>query len=227
MTSPVKSLPKSQRPREKLTRLGPQSLSSFELLALILGSGSREQNVLALSRLILRKFGTKNLPSLTSSNLKTIKGLGQAKTSAILATIELGRRIFSTQPPSTIMVDNLTDVLSLVSELRTRKKESLMALFLNSRNELISKEEVVAGGLNFTLLSPADLFRPALEQNASQLIVAHNHPSGNCEPSEDDLKLTARLAQAGLLLGIKLLDHVIIASRESYSLKERHPELFG
>ena len=223
----VKSLPKSQRPREKLISRGPQALTSQELLAIILGSGQRGRDILALSQAVLRKIGTKKLDSSSYFELKKIKGLGPAKACTIMAAIELGRRIFSSAGNAAIIVENLADVLNLVSDLRLKKKEYVVALLLNSRNELVAKEEIVVGGANTTFLAPSDLFRPAIEHNASQVILVHNHPSGSCEPSEDDLKLTARLIQAGNMLGINLLDHVIISQKEGISLRRSHPELFS
>ena len=227
MPSKIKLLPKSQRPREKLIQLGPQSLSHQELLAIVLGSGNQKQGVLALAQTILRQLGTKCLTSVSFASLKKIGGLGPAKACTILSTIELGRRLFETETKSSLRIGALSDVLDLVSDLKIKKKESLVALFLNSRQELIAKEEIVVGGLNSTLLSPADLFRPALNHNASQLIIAHNHPSGDSDPSTDDLKMTARLSQVGTMLGIKLIDHVVITTKGSCSIRESHPKIFS
>lgn len=226
MPTKVKLLPKSQRPRERLILRGAESLTTQELLAVILGSGSRNRNVLGLAQYILRGFGTKNLPSIKYNELRRVRGLGQAKACAILASVELGKRIFDKNINSPVLVENTDDVLSLVSDLRLKKKEYIIALLLNSRNELIAKEEIAVGGSNANFLSPSDLFRPALEHNASQIIIVHNHPSGRSDPSPDDLKLTARFLEAGKILGIPLLDHVVICLKESLSLRRVKPELF-
>lgn len=227
MPSGIKSIPDSERPREKLIQLGPQSLSNKELLAIILGSGNRDQEVLTLSQNILKKLGTKNLPMVIYNQLKEIKGLGQAKSCAILASIELGRRIFGQKVNPNIIIENFEDVAELVADLKLRKKEYLVALFLNSRNELIAREDIVVGGTNTAFLAPSDLFRPALEKNSSQVIIAHNHPSGNCNPSDDDLKLTERLIESGKIIGVSLLDHVIVSQKDIISLRAIKPGFFN
>jgi len=223
----VKSLPKSARPREKISTQGAQSLATHELLAAILGNGNKDQGVLELSKTILKKFGTKNLASADFKNLRQIKGLGLAKACLILASLELGKRIFEKENQNVLVIKNEEDALNAVGDLRIKKKEYLIALFLNSRNELIAKEEISMGGGNTVFASPADLLRPALLQNASQFIMVHNHPSGNATPSPEDLQLTKRVFEAGQMVGVKLLDHLILSLRESVSLKKVEPNLFN
>jgi len=216
----IKDLPKNDRPREKLIAKGPENLKDEELLAILLGIGIEGKNVIEVASQILKKYSKKRLLNLKYDDLARIKGVGSAKACTILASQELVKRALEVRDESLPKIGSVEDVLAQVVYMRDKTREHLMALFLNARNELIYKKPMFVGTLNANLVHPREIFQEALKQNACFVILAHNHPSGDNEPSEDDLEITRRIKEAGKIMGIDVLDHVIIAkNKPPYSFK--------
>ena len=215
----IKDLPKIERPREKLIQYGPGRLSNSELLALILRSGKKGENVLDLANKILKKYKAENLPSLTYAELKDCNGLGPAKACEIIACFELGKRLLKGKTVGIYLKPE--DVWKELKDIREHKKEHFVVFYLDSRNQEIKREIISVGSLNASLVHPREVFEPAVKNLAAQVILAHNHPSGNLEPSEDDLILNKRLVEAGKILGIEIIDHIIVAKDGYLSFKEK------
>lgn len=215
----IKDLPKIERPREKLEKYGPEKLSNSELLAILLGTGTKGANVVELSNKILKKFSADGLPKAMLKDLKSTFGLGTAKASEIVACFELGRRLL--QDKKSVLILSPKDVWEELKDIRGNKKEHFVIFFLDTRNQEIKRETISVGSLNANLVHPREVFEPAIKHLASHVIVAHNHPSGNTDPSEEDIELTKRLSEAGSLLGIELVDHVIVGHSGFTSFKER------
>ena len=216
----IKDLPKIERPREKLEKYGPEKLSSSELLAILLRTGSKGVNVVELSNRILKKFSSDGLIKANFKDFKNIFGLGSAKACEIMACFELGRRLLKDKPYKLIMSPD--DVYKETREYRHHKQEHFIVFYLDSRNGEIAKEVVSVGTLNASLVHPRNVFESAIKNNTAQIIVAHNHPSGDPEPSEDDLIITKKLVEAGKILGIDVLDHIIVTKDGFVSLKEKN-----
>ena len=212
----IKDTPKVDRPREKLIKYGPNKLKDEELLAIILGTGTRGANVVELSRKIIRKFG-KNFGKLSVEELKGIKGLGKIKATQLVATFELARRYLQKDKPQILSPQTIFD--SLV-DLRKSKKEQLVALYLDTRNYEIQREIISIGTLNANLVHPREVFEPAVKNLASSLILVHNHPSNNTEPSKDDIEITKQLVEAGKIMGIEVVDHIVISESKFYSFAD-------
>ncbi|MFA5962045.1 MAG: DNA repair protein RadC [Parcubacteria group bacterium] len=217
----IKDLPKHEMPREKLRERGVENLRDSELMAILLRTGIKGKNVLKISSGILAKFPKKKLLELDYKSLSKIKGIGPAKACLFLAAFELTKRALEVEDNNLPMIISAKDVVAQLQELRTMKKEHFVALYLNARSQLIHKETVSIGTLNASLIHPREVFKSAIDQLAASVILAHNHPSGNAEPSEDDLEVTKRLKEAGKILGIEVLDHVIITKSAYASLKEK------
>lgn len=216
----IYELPLCDRPREKAKRLGLAGLSNSELLALIIGSGQAGHNALDLAskvEALLRKY------ELSAKNLSKIYGIGTILADKILASLELGQRL--AEKDQSRQIDNPSKVSTLALDLASKKQEHCLAFYLNGRQELLSRKTIAIGGLNYNFLEARDIFEPAFQLGASSLILLHNHPSGNCEPSEDDLLLTEKIAKIAKLLGVKLLDHIIIGKNNYFSIKEHFGEL--
>lgn len=216
----MKDLPKIERPREKLARYGASKLTGSELLAIILGSGSGKLNVLELAGKILGKLGAKGLSSADLADLKNISGLGSARASALVSCFELGRRFLKDEKNHLIVSPET--VCQELRYLSSRKKEHFAVFCLDAQNRMIKKEIVSIGTLTASLIHPREVFEPAIVNLAASVIIAHNHPSGIIDPSEDDLKITARLVEAGKILGIQLLDHVIFFQNIFFSFKNQN-----
>jgi len=216
----IKEMPKHLRPREKLVEKGPAGLKDKELLAILLGSGRAGKNVLEIAEEILVKHPMKNLLILDYEKLAQVKGIGPSKACSLLAAFELTKRALEVEDNNLPTINSARDAVAQLQELRIAKKENFIVLYLNARNQLIHKEIISIGTLNASLVHPREVFEPALRNLASQTIIAHNHPSGDITPSDEDLKITKRLREAGELLGIEVLDHIIIAENNFSSLKE-------
>lgn len=216
----IKSLPKTERPREKLIEKGAENLKEEELLAILLGTGTKGKNVIETAKDILKKYSKKNLFKLTYNDLSKIKGIGSAKACVILSSFELVKRAIKFSDNGLPRVSSVKDVLLQVSYLRTKNREHLMAIYLNARNELLFRKDIFLGTLNASLVHPREIFNEALKQNAVSIILVHNHPSGDSDPSEDDLQITKRLQEAGKIMGIEILDHIIIAKNKHFSFRE-------
>ena len=218
--SRVRDFPKHRKPREKLLEKGEQALSDEELLAIILRAGYKGKNVLELSRYLLSRFGLKELEKIPLKELIKIKGVGKAKATAIKAIFELAKRINRT-PSGPPVIDSPRKVADILWEITEKKKEYFIVLYLNARNELIGKEEISVGTLEQSLVHPREVFKPVFTLPASSLILVHNHPSGNPEPSEEDILITKRLEKVAEIIGVEILDHVILSRNGSVSMKER------
>lgn len=218
----IKDIPKVDRPREKLIKSGAKFLKDYELLAILLGTGTKGKNVLEVAQDILLNFPKKKLLGLNFDQFKKINGIGPAKATQILAAFEFAKRVLEVDSSNTLPIIQTTkDIIAQVSYLREHKKENFVVLYLNSRYELLAKETISVGTLNASLVHPREVFEPASRYFAAQIILAHNHPSGNSEPSEDDLDLTKRMVESGKILGIEVVDHVIISNSNSFSFKDK------
>lgn len=206
----INNLPRHEMPREKLMEKGATGLRDKELLAILLGTGRAGKNVLEVAQEILRKYPTKKLLGLGYGELAKIKGIGPGKACSILAAFELTKRVLEVEDNNLPTIQSVKDAVAQLQELRTAKKEHFVVLYLNSRNQLIHKETISIGTLNANLVHPREVFKPAIDHLAASIIVAHNHPSGGVEPSNGDLEMTKRLREAGKLMGIELIDHLII-----------------
>ncbi len=217
----IKDIPKSSRPREKLIKHGPQFLSNSELLAILIGSGYKGKNVLQLAKDTLAKYQSKDLPKVAYQELVNQKGIGKASACRILAAFELSTRLLSDQDDEATIIQSPKDVYQLLKPIGKYQKEHFIGLYLNARNQLIYQETISIGSLNANIVHPREVFEPAIKSHAASIIIAHNHPSGNLEPSEEDLQITKRLIKSGKLLGIEIVDHLIIAGRGFLSFKEK------
>jgi DNA repair protein RadC len=217
MTS-IKNLPSHRRPREKLVERGPAGLSDAELIAVLLRVGVRGKSAIQLGEVLVNKFGLKGLLTVKLDDLKEVRGLGTAKAAQLLAAFELAKR--ANDGPSELPLNNAERVVNLLNDLRLKKKEHFVALYLNARHRLLERELVSVGHLTGSLVHPREVFKPALELSAAFVILAHNHPSGDLTPSQDDIGLTKRLVEVGQLLDVPILDHIIIAKEEWVSMKE-------
>lgn len=219
----IKDFPKMERPREKMGRNGVSSLSNAELLALLLGSGTRGVSALALAEQVLAadRSGLLFLNDCTPEELCRLPGIGPAKAAVIIAAVELGRRLGTTPRDEEIDVSSPEAVAALfMQNMRHLKKECFRILLLNVKNRIISIEEVSAGSLDSADAHPREVFALPLRRGAANIILVHNHPSGNPEPSPSDLDLTRRLVWAGRILGIGVLDHIVIGDGVFFSMKE-------
>ena len=216
----IKDLPKIERPREKLISKGPQNLKDEELLAILLRTGREGKNVLEVARQILRKYSKKRLLKLKYEDLTKIKGINSAKACTILAAAELVKRSLEIGEETLPIIRSTKDVIAQAVYMRDKTREHLMAIYLNARNEMVFKKPIFIGTLNANLVHPREIFNEALKQNAASVILVHNHPSGDPEPSEDDLAITKRITEAGKIMGIDVLDHIIITKTKVFSFKE-------
>jgi len=219
----IKDLPLEERPREKLKQLGTEALSNSELLAVLLRTGSKSESALQLAaRLLSRSGGLRALPDLSLEEMEEIRGLGPAKAVMIKAALELGRRLAATPRGEPDSMTNPGQVARLfMEELRYRKKEHFKVLLLNTKNHIISREEISIGSLNVSIVHPREIFNAPLRKSAASVILVHNHPSGDPSPSQEDLEVTRRLVEAGHILGIAVRDHIIIGDGCYFSFKEK------
>jgi DNA repair protein RadC len=222
--SRITDLAQADRPRERLEMLGPQSLSNPELLAILLRVGIAGENVVRMSERLLAQFG--GLPGLhraTFTDLSAVKGMGKAKAAQLIAAIELGRRIASTPVDERQPIASPSDAANLLMyRLAALDQEYLFVILLDTRNRVIGVPlEVYHGSLNTSLIRVGEVFREAIRVNAAALIVAHNHPSGDPSPSPEDVAVTRALVEAGKLLDIDVLDHLVFGRYRFISLKER------
>ena len=218
----MKDLPEAERPREKLFINGPASLSNAELLAILLGSGTRIQSAVSLAERVLAADGSGILflNDCTPEELCSIEGIGPAKSAALIASAELGRRLTTTPREKQANVSSPDDISKLfMQNMRYLKKECFKVLLLNVKNEIISIEDVSVGSLMSSDAHPREVFAAPLRRGAANVILVHNHPSGSSRPSQDDIDLTQRLSWAGDIMGIHVLDHIIIGDGEYTSMK--------
>lgn len=220
----VHDLPKSERPRERLQKHGAEALSSQELLALIIGRGVSKKSVMTIAQELLSKFGNiKAISEATLEELSQIKGIGFAKAAQLKASFELGKRQdlepelkdFDIKDPQSV-------VKAIRASIKDKAKEHFKLILLNARNKIIGISTVSVGSLNASIVHPREVFKDAIMHNAYSVVLAHNHPSGDSEPSEDDLMITKRLVDAGKILDIKVTDHIIITKNGYFSFKEKN-----
>lgn len=207
-------------PREKLERLGPEALRDEELLAILLRTGYEGRNVLEISRGIVKRYPVNKLVDMDLKELTTIKGIGRAKAAGLVAGFELAKRGLNQGIGIEPTITSPADVLGLLTDIKDLRKEYFVALFLNARNQVICRENVSVGSLNASLVHPREVFVPAVGSSAASVILAHNHPSGDVTPSREDIELTRRMVQAGEIMGIEVLDHLIVGSERFLSMKE-------
>lgn len=219
----IRDLPLEERPRERLLLEGAAYLSNVELLAILLRTGTKQQSALGLAQLILQQTqGLKLLNEITLEELVSIHGIGESKAIQILATIELGKRIAKAKNIKQNSILSPSDCVSYLSaEMKHLTQEHFVVLFLDTKNYIIGKKTIFIGSLNKAIVHPREVFKEAIKRSSASVICAHNHPSGDPTPSSQDIQLTHRLSEAGELLGIKLLDHLIIGDDQFVSLKEK------
>jgi DNA repair protein RadC len=221
MTSSINSLFEYEKPREKALRSGVGSMTDVELLALILGSGGKDNSVIGLSRKLLKEFGgLKGLSKLSINELTNIKDIGISKATKLKASFEISLRITSFDETN-IKISGPEEVAMLVKrDLYGKEKEYLYMLCLNTRGNLIKKELVSVGTVNESLIDPREIFRLAIKNNSTSIILVHNHPSNDPEPSTEDILATKRIYEVGKKVGISLLDHIIYCNSKHISLKQ-------
>ena len=216
-------MPAQERPRERLYYQGPAALKEEELVAIILRTGTRDRPVLDLARELLRRYGgLSGLARVSASELQRFNGLGMAKAVELQAALEMGRRLGGLHPEVRPQVRSPSDLANLLMpDMAYLEQEHLRVVLLNTKNQVLAVPEVYVGSLNTSVVRVAELFREAIRQNAAAVIVAHNHPSGDPTPSNEDVAVTRQLVEAGSLLDIEVLDHLVIGQQRFVSLKER------
>ncbi|NLX61554.1 MAG: DNA repair protein RadC [Tissierellia bacterium] len=221
----IKDLPMEERPREKLVKYGVGALSNAELIAIIIRTGYKEDTAIDLAnRLIsMDNSGIRFLSQATVEELTKIKGIGHCKAAQIIAAIELGKRISSYGVGSKLKVDSPQVVVQLLmDEMRYFNKEHFRIVLLNTKNQVISIEEISVGNLNSSIVHPREVFNIAIRRSANSIILVHNHPSGDSTPSKEDINITYRLVEVGNIIGIKVLDHIIIGDNNYTSFRDKN-----
>ncbi|MFC1526602.1 DNA repair protein RadC [Candidatus Latescibacterota bacterium] len=208
-------------PRERLQRCGVAALRDHELLAVVLGTGYRGRGVLEVARAVLEQYPKEELVHLGPDELEGLKGLGAAKAGILVAAFELARRGLHKGLGVLPAIDSPAETVPLLADIKDQPKEYFLSLYLNARNQVIHREVISIGSLSASIVHPREVFLAAVQHSAARLILAHNHPSGDITPSCEDLDLTRRLVEAGQLMGIEVLDHIIIAAADYLSLKEK------
>lgn len=213
----------ADRPRERLLRQGAKSLSNQELIAILLGTGTKHESVLAVANSVLLTFEKlHNLKFATLEEMTEIKGIGEAKAVLLLAAIELGRRLASKEGEQRYTIRSPEDAANfLMQDMTSLQQEHFVVLFLNVKNQILHKKTIFVGSLNASIVHPREIFREAVKRSAASIICAHNHPSGVPTPSPEDIDVTTRLYEAGKIVGVDLLDHVIIGDHQFISMKEK------
>ena len=216
MSKSIDQIPKHDRPREKLLTKGPGALSDQELLAVLLGKGSHRMDVMTLADKVARVMDEKGL-DVRVDDLTVFEGIGQAKAALILAAIEYARRRIK---PEGLKITTPSDVLPLIRHFADRRQEHFLSITINGANEVLNVRVVSIGLVDRSPVHPREVFADALADRASGIVVAHNHPEGNLEPSEADIDITLQLRQAGKIMGIELLDHIVFNRNAYYSFLE-------
>lgn len=222
----LKDLPAEERPRERLWKYGPEVLSNAELLAIIIRTGNRNETALALAQRMLSELGQGEglsfLVDATVEELTKVKGISMAKACAIKAAVELGKRIGGIKSTGKVFIRSPRDVANLLmNEMRYLKKEYFRTIQLNVKNQVLAVEDISVGSLNSSIVHPREVFKGPIRRSSAAIILIHNHPSGDPSPSREDIEVTRRLYEAGKLLGIDVLDHIIIGDGIYTSLKEK------
>ena len=222
-TVTIREMPTTERPRERLTHSGASALSATELLAIQLRIGTRERSAIGLAELLLSEFGgLRGVANASVEQLSRVKGIGPVKAVEIMAAVELGKRLSALSNEERPCIRSPQDVANLLMpEMRDLKKEHLKSLLMDSKNRVMKIITVSVGILDSSLVHPREVFKDAILASSASLIIAHNHPSGDPTPSPEDKRITQRLYEAGQLIGIDLLDHIVIGDNRWISLKER------
>jgi len=217
----IKDLPKSDRPREKLVAKGAENLKDSELLAILLRTGKAGKNVIEIASQILTKHSKKRLLQMTYQDLVKIDGIDSAKATTLLSAFELAKRALEVNDTNLPTIESTKDAMAQLTDLQNLKKEHFITLYINARHKLIHKELISVGTLTANLVHPREVFEPAMVRAAIEIIVAHNHPSGDPAPSSADLEITKRIVEAGKILGIKVLNHIIITKERYFSFQDK------
>ena len=219
----IRDFPVSERPRERLRHYGAGQLSNAELLAILFRTGMQGENVVAMASRILARFeGLATLSRTSFDELCAEKGLSEAKACQLLAALELGRRVSSLSPEDRVVISSPKDIANLfMAEMSSLEREELRVLLLNTKNQVIGVERLYRGSVNSALVRPAEVFSAAVRRTCPAIAVVHNHPSGDPAPSPEDVSMTARLIEAGEILDIEVLVHVVIGAQRYVSMKER------
>jgi DNA repair protein RadC len=216
----IKDLPDSSKPRERFLKHGPEALSDAELFAIILRTGLVGENVMEMANRLISKFGLVNLFDCSLKELQEIKGIGPNKAMQLLAMSELGKR-YNQEKNSIKKITCSEDVFKLFhARLKDKKQEHFYLIMLNTKNIIMGEQLISRGILDASIIDPREVFKPAIRNSASRVILVHNHPSGDSSPSSEDKSVTEKLIEAGNLLGIKVLDHVIIGEDKWWSWKD-------
>ena len=220
----INEMPEDCLPRERLETVGERALSNQELLAILLRTGSREQNVMELASTVLKHFHHLNeLKSASLAELMFIKGVGRVKAIELRAAIEFGYRLQQSQPVKLGKISSSYQIAqTLIYELRDFQQEHLVCLYLNTKNEVIRQETIFMGSLNQSIAHPREVFRGAVKYSAARIVLAHNHPSGNPTPSQSDILFTQRMYECGEMMGIEMLDHIIVGHNKYISMREEN-----
>ncbi len=217
----IKDLPHSERPREKLIAHGVTVLSNAELLAIILRTGTKNENILQLSQRLLAEYGLKSLASIRIGTLQQVAGIGEAKACQIMACFELSRRISAYREEQKTQIKNAADVAAYyLPQLSSLRQEHLIGVYLDTKNRILKEETIFIGTLDSSLIHPREIFHRAVTECAASIILIHNHPSGDPSPSKEDISMTKQIQTAGTIMGIEILDHIIIGDNRYYSFKE-------
>jgi DNA repair protein RadC len=218
----IRDMPSDERPRERLRLRGPAGLSNTELLAILLRTGNTGESVTTVATRILSRFsGLVGLGHASLGELCSEKGVGEAKAAQVLAALELGRRIVSAQPDERTTIRSPEDIYALLfADMALLEQEHLRVVLLNTRNQVIAVRNVYEGNVYSAIVRPAEVFKDAVREGSTNVILVHNHPSGDPMPSAEDAALTKHIVEAGALLGIEVLDHIVIARSGHRSLKE-------
>ena len=219
----MRDIPQEERPRERMMEYGAGALSHTELLAILLRTGTRQESAMHMAQRILNQAGgIRSLMDLTLEEMTAMKGIGQAKAVQLKAGIELGHRIAKSRLVASTSIRTPRDAADILMEqLRYLQKEHFVCLFLNSKNHIIAQETLSMGSLNASIVHPREVFRAAIKCSSASIVCAHNHPSGDPTPSPEDIQITKRLIEAGAIVGIDVLDHLVIGDGTYVSLKEK------
>ena len=212
----LKDIPKIDRPRERFLEKGPDALSKSELLAILIGSGIKGKNVKQLSEQIIRKFGG-NFLDIKVNDLLEIPGIGEAKALQIVSALALMKRFYEELGPKDNVVLSSQDAIFLTSDIRDKKKEYLVCLYLNARNALLKKEIISIGTLDKSIIHPREIFGPAVELRAAGIVLLHNHPSGDVTPSKQDIEVVNKILEAGKIMGVNVVDFIIVSENDTHS----------
>lgn len=216
----IRDLPKDEKPREKLIKYGVGSLRNYELLSIILGKGTKKEDVFAIAIKTIEEYGSKAIVNETNvRKIQKLLNLGEVHACQVIACFELGRRLFSKTKEIYIRVPE--DAFKYLVEMRSLNKEYFRGLYLDVKNKLIRDEIISIGTLTSNLIHPREVFQPAIQYSAVGIVLVHNHPSGDPSPSEDDIKITKQIIEAGTCLEIDILDHIIIGGNKFVSLKNK------